>query len=264
MAGRPAMLEGSLLARKGDAVPVIPDDSPLTESLEAATSEVVPLHRVVAPADAPVREAPPPPPVAVTTQPGASRRRVMIILAGFLVLCLIAFALAARGTNESTEPGPPTAAETGALTVPVPDSAPTGRSELSVATRPGTKTPPTVEKPASVLEKATATVDPLPIVAALKKPRTVTPVMLPVPRPKLYMLQFASVGGKRRAFEEVVRLQKRLGGILGGRKITVSNSEVAGRKRYRLRAGSFGSLRKANSVCRRVARFDVDCLAIRR
>ena len=85
-----------------------------------------------------------------------------------------------------------------------------------------------------------------------------------MPRPKLYVLQFASVSAKRRAFEEAVRLQKRIGGILGDRKIEVVNSEVGGHTRYRLRAGSFGSLRTAISVCRRVARFDVDCLPIRR
>lgn len=249
MAGRPAMLEGGLLVRKGDAEPVIPDNSPLTESLEAATSKVVPLHRVTAPADDPVPDAAPPP-VEFPTQIISPRRRVIIILAALLVLCLIAFALAARGTGDGVEPGPPlAAATTGALTAP--EAAPASPTELSAVTPPAAQLPP-------------AAIDPLPIVAAPEKPRTVSPVLLPVPRPKLYVLQFASVGGKRRAFEEAVRLQKHIGGIIGGRKIVVVNSEVGGRTRYRLRAGSFGSLRTAISVCRRVARFDVDCLPIRR
>lgn len=254
MAGRPAMLEGALLARKGDAAPVIPDDSPLTESVEAATSEVVPLHRVVAPADDPVRDAPPP--VELPTKLISPRRRVMIILAALLVLCLIAFALAARGTGDEVV--------SGALTAPAPESVPASPTKISVVTPPEVQPPPVVAKPAPVPEVAMAAIDPLPIVAAPDKPRAVTPVLLPAPRPKLYVLQFASVGGERRAFKEAVRLQKRLGGILGDRKIVVVNSEVGGRTRYRLRAGSFGSLRMAISACRRVARFDVDCLPIRR
>ncbi len=264
MAGRPAMLEGGLLVRKGDAEPVIPDNSPLTESLEAATLKVVPLHRVTAPADDPVPDAAPPP-VEFPTQIISPRRRVIIILAALLVLCLIAFALAARGTGDGVEPGPPlAAATTGALTAP--EAAPASPTELSAVTPPAAQLPPAVAKPtpAPVPPAATAAIDPLPIVAAPEKPRTVSPVLLPVPRPKLYVLQFASVGGKRRAFEEAVRLQKHIGGIIGGRKIVVVNSEVGGRTRYRLRAGSFGSLRTAISVCRRVARFDVDCLPIRR
>ncbi len=255
MAGRPAMLEGALLARKGDAAPVIPHDSPLTESVEAATSEVVPLHRVVAPADDPVRDAPPPP-VEFPTQLISPRRRVMIILAALLVLCLIAFALAARGTGDGVEPG--------ALTAPAPESAPASPTKIAVVTPPEAQSSPVVAKPVPVPEAAMAAIDPLPIVAAPDKPRAVTPVLPPAPRPKLYVLQFASVGGERRAFEEAVRLQKRLGGILGDRKIVVVNSEVGGRTRYRLRAGSFGSLRTAISACRRVARFDVGCLPIRR
>ncbi|MEE8332733.1 MAG: hypothetical protein V3R85_02710, partial [Alphaproteobacteria bacterium] len=226
-----AMLEGSLLARKGYAAPVIPDDSPLTESVEAATSEVVPLHRVAAPADEPVPDTPPRP-IEFPTQLISPRRRVAIILVALLVLCLIAFALAARGTSNGTEQGTPPTAKSGAIITPVP-------------------------------ENTVAVVDPRPTDFALEKPGTVTPVLQPVPRPKLYMLQFASLGGKRRAFEEVVRLQKSIGGILGGRKIMVINSGV-GRERYRLRAGSFESLRSAISTCQQVARFDVDCVPIRR
>jgi hypothetical protein len=244
MAGRPATLEGSLLARKGDATPAIPDDSPLTESLEAATSDIVPLHRVE-PSEAEPEQATLAPTAVRTARPVSPRRRAAIILVALLVLCLIVVALASGGTRSDSKPvPPPPARETGAVTAPAP-----------VAPEMAAVAPP--ESPAAQAAPPAAA-------APLKKPLKVTPVLAPVSPAQRYVLQFASVRGERQAAREAIRLQKRLGPVLDGRKIAVVGSKVSGVRRYRLRAGSYGSLRAAKTICRRVEIFKVECLPIRR
>lgn len=252
MAGTPATLEGSLLARKGAAVPVIPDDSPLLESVERATSDIVPLHRV----EAPEIETPQAAviPSDVRTAPLVSpRRRAAIILVALLVFCLIAVALASGGNRSDSERMLPPAAETSMAPAPEPVLA---NAPDTTAVTPPEPRPMDSEPVAAPAE---------PVVAApRKKPLTVTPVLATVSPSRRYVLQFASVRAERRAFQEAVRLQKRLGGILGGRKIVVVGSRVSGVKRYRLRAGAYGSLRAAKSICRRAAILKVECLPIRR
>lgn len=297
MAGRPASLEGKLLARKGAAAPVIPDDSPLTESLEQATSDVVPLHRVEAPPeDAPAPAAPAPSQTVISEQPVSSWRRASIILVALLVLGLVAIVLANRDKKRSFEP-PPSAADAGTPTAPAPESgsaeeaaaaasasepvsapepapppaatpAPVAAPEPAAdVTPPPPPSPPAKAEPAeppapAAPEPAAAAAPPEKPPAARPKPPA-TAAAAPAVSSKRYVLQFASITGERRARQEAARLQKLLGGVLDGRKIVVIDSQVGGRTRYRLRAGGYETLRAAMSTCRRVARVKVDCLPIR-
>lgn len=277
MSGRPAQLDSSLLARKGDARPVIPDDSPLTESVEGATSDVIPLHRVESAGPEPAQAALVP--SMIHTAPAVSpRRRAVVILIALLVLALVAIALAFRG-NRGHQPG------TGAAGDPVPghavtataqDPAPPSAAEVAKAP-PETPAPPAAAapemppappaSPAAGEAPATSPEPPaaaLPPAAPLRKPVAETPAAAPAPPTAPYLLQFASVRGERRARQEAARLQKLLARVLDGRKIVVVGTEVRGRTRYRLRAGGFDSLRTAISACRRVAHLKVDCLPIRR
>jgi len=276
MAGRPAPLEGSLLARKGDATPVIPDDSPLMESVEGATSDVVPLHRVETPEPAPPPVAPP----LVETTAVSPHRRAAIILVVLLVLFLVAVALAARGHRNGSVSGPAAAVTSGPVATSVPADLPAGSAPAPVPkavspepappdTAPSEPGPPDTASPEGTVaavpsDSGTEPVPADPAPQPAQSPEAATPESAPAPPSKLYVLQFASVRDEDRAMKEAVRLQKRIGGALGGRKVVVVSTEVRGRKRYRLRAGSFDSLRVAIAACRNIARLKVDCLPIRR
>jgi len=148
MAGRPASLDSSLLARKGDATPAIPDDSPLTGSVEEATSDVVPLHRVALPDREPAARAEMASSTVLPAQPDSHWRRAAIILVALLILGLFAVVLADRGNRGEFKPPAPPAQRSEAL--PQTDMPPQPRTvtqaeapaQAGAATQPESAMPP--------------------------------------------------------------------------------------------------------------------------
>lgn len=298
--GRPASLDGSLLARKGAATPAIRDESPLVLQLDE--------HRAPAPVEAPAGSdratGGGPAENAGAAQRGMAKRigtpslRVWAPAAAVAVAAIAVGLWLSHGTNDvaPVRAEIPPASTTG--DVPPPQAAePTVQQQTAVTAPPATTGPatgaPVTEEPAvtSVAPVPATASEPVIAVNApgtevpppaseaeatpeigAEVPKMVAPV--PVPRAKpahaaipagAYAIQLASVPDERRAHQEAFRLQKNLGQILGGREIRVEKAVLKSKRTtYRLRASGYRNQAEARAACARIGRLKVDCLPIRR
>lgn len=132
----------------------------------------------------------------------------------------------------------------------------------------------TVPQPVALKELATSSVDisaakTAPVVAVV--PSAVKPKPFKAPKPPVsvrsgrYLLQLASLPTAQDAKREVSRLQNRLRGVLGKRKIAVVRAVPKGKGPvYRLRASAYQTRNSARSACDRVRKLKVGCLVVRR
>ena len=80
-----------------------------------------------------------------------------------------------------------------------------------------------------------------------------------------YLLQLSAVPTARSARREIVRLEKRLGRLLGDRKIIVVKAAPPGKPAvYRLRASSYESRAAARNACKQIRKKKLGCLVVRR
>lgn len=289
---RPASLDGSLLARKGDAAPAIGGDSPLLEEL----GEPRPDQR----GSRSRRKK------SATGQDAAALGFVGKSLDwlaknpvyGILALA-IAVAILFTLTITVFKPAPDTTTPDGAVSrmpVPEPSAAapeateklvpPTDANSLSGAseetgdaageaiTRPADSTTEASPPPALTVPSAPPVPGTLAPVTSRKPPaespavapRTKRPVVAAPPvRSGRYLLQLAAVPTARAARQELARLERRLGSTLGKRKIRVVKAVPPGKPAvYRLRAGSYLSRKAASAACRQVRKKNLACWVVER
>lgn len=105
-----------------------------------------------------------------------------------------------------------------------------------------------------------------PVVAVVPAAVKPSPPKPPVSvRSGRYLLQLASLPTAREAKREVSRLQNRLRGVLGKRKIAVVRAVPKGKGPvYRLRASAYQTRNSARAACDRVKKLRVGCLVVRR
>ncbi len=258
---KPASLDGSLLARKGDAAPAIPNDSPLLEELGEPRS-----YRPGGPSgtEHPVAGAP----SAVRGPIGHGLawlvgHRVYGVF-GLAIGIAILFAMTIAALTPSlvvvSAPAPPIPpAPAASVVAPVKIIIPADGKSM---TKPSDAV---VE--AAVKEPETAVVprEPPPTVAAAVP--AVAPVVAANPsgRSGRYLLQLSAVPTARSARRELVRLEKRLGGLLGKRKIIIVKAAPRGKPPvYRLRASAYDSRAAARAACNQIRKKKMACWVVRR
>ena len=279
---KPASLDGSLLARKGDAAPAISNDSPLLEELgeprpDPAQDQTVGTAEALSPATEKGR--------GEAAEGGLSSRRsfgVIALVVGMVILFFVTFLALKQPPEESlmpghgsiqTEPSEAIGSATAAPVVSVSDSSdqPTSRLPDDHSKKQETDSPKIAEAsdgvkapvaalqapPSPPVETEEATV----AVAAIPRPAMAKPTV----RSGRYMLQLAAVPSERSARRELARLEKRLGGLLGGRKLVVVKAVPRGKPPvFRLRASSYETRGEARDACREIKKKKIACLVIRR
>lgn len=262
-AGRPASLDGSLLARKGDATPAIPPNSVLTEELGEPRPEPVPISlgsggSVAAPSG----------------WAGASVSRQKIMSALLLVILAAALLFAALRllpttvTVTSTSPAiTKLAAEivenkAGDVTANATETPEKLMPNESVSTKP------TAEAPSVLVNTGTGKIaaKKAPVVVLVPKAtRSKLPKRSPAVRSGRYLLQLASLPSAREARRELTRLHNRLRPVLGKRKIAVIRAVPKGKGPvYRLRASAYRTQNSARAACDRIKKLKIACLVVRR
>jgi hypothetical protein len=79
------------------------------------------------------------------------------------------------------------------------------------------------------------------------------------------MLQLSAVPDEKSARRERARLEKRLGRVLGKRKIIVVRAVPPGKPPvYRLRASAYDSRAAARAACDQVRKKNMACIVVRR
>lgn len=289
--GRPASLDGSLMARKGAAAPAISDESPLVLHLdgqgpEPAGPEPGPEAKqphgtagLAAVAGSGLRR--------ILARLAAVSPRVRLLVIGAAAVGVIAILwpsynpsdsspVRADSTSGAREPSAAAVAAPIAVALAVSDPSNGGTAATQTLTA-GIATAPVSRPviPASVTSGETAppvgVVDPTPEIP-VKVPKSVSPVPVPRAKPDVaalpagpYAVQLASIASEKRANKEAFRLQKYLGRILSGREIMVEKAVVKGKgTTYRLRASGYRTYAEARAACSQVVRLKVNCLALRR
>jgi len=304
---RPAALDGSLLARKGDAAPAIPNDSPLLEELgEPRTVS----RRGALGIEDPPAEAP-------GTKPGLIGRTfgwfaghpvygVLGLSVGIAILfgvTIVALTPPPRTVSAPPPPAPVSAAVQQKATIPTTmksEREPQGeaaavadKASERAAEPPVPLAPPVLPKPSAEImppEPPSKIVPLEPVVAAAPpKPPAVVSSPKPAPPPKpastvakakppavraaaaapsgrsgRYLLQLSAVPTASSARREATRLEKRLGSLLGNRKIVVVKAVLPGKPPvYRLRAGSYETRAAARAACNRIKKKNLACIVVR-
>jgi hypothetical protein len=296
---KPASLDSSLLARKGQATPAIPDDSPLMSGLVEPRPKPgggkFGLDRVT---DG-----------MVMKKIGPMRTRLIIATGIVLLLAVIAVAFwstksdlqvsdakpvpvnvetdgggQAKGTAASSKPTEPaikaTEGETLAKIAPASGEVlPSGKDpivqNLPEREQVATLTTPAPPKPTvkAAISQTSSERPEIFLIAPIVKPtpkRKKTSLIKPVQKAARvsvptgrYAVQLASFRNERRAVKEAERLQKRIGKYLKGHKIAVVKGTVAGKGSvWRLRAK--GYVRSdARAICKQVKRLKTKCLALK-
>lgn len=279
---KPASLDGSLLARKGDAAPAISIDSPLLEELGEPRPD--PTRRK--PADTAVDASRPPAGGQDDSAAGglSSRPsfRIISVVVGLAVLFIVAFLALKQPPEENLVPGhgpkqsKPVGAVSSATATPAssqPSASETGLSGLTAGdsqkaaiTKPKMAKADTVSaavasEPRAPVAPPAATEKNSTAVAAVPRPAMAKPVF----RPGRYMLQLAAVSNERSARRELARLERRLGGLLGQRKLIVVKAVPRGKPPvFRLRASSYETRADAREACKLIQKKKIGCLVIRR
>lgn len=268
--GRPASLDGSLLARKGDAAPAIPPNSPLTEELGEPRPEPVALSLSSKAAAAT--------PTGWLQGPGARERIVWILLLSFLAAALIFAATRLLPTTAIVVGQTPSGTEFARDESQPQSVAMAERPSEGPTIRPVTATAaatPAIEDGASGTSQTKDLPDAAPDrpageVQVAKNTPLVAIVPLPAkPKPAVrsgrYLLQLASLPSAGEAKRELNRLQDRLSRVLGERKIAVVRAVPKGKNPvYRLRASAYQTRNSARAACDRIKKLKIGCLVVRR
>ncbi len=262
---KPASLDGSLLARKGDAAPAIPSDSPLLEEL----GEPRP-NRPGGPSGTgnPVAGAP----SAVLGLIGhglawLAGHRVYGVLGlaiGMAILFAVTIAALTPSPDAVLAPAPP-----------APAASTVAPEKIIIPTDGESMTKPSdvvVEAAIEPSETAVAPPEPTARVTLPEPPATVAepaikPVVVAKPssRSGRYLLQLSAVPTAKSARRELARLEKKLGGLLGKRKIVVVKAVPPGKPPvYRLRASAYKSRAAARAACNRIRKKKMACWVVRR
>ena len=252
--GRPASLDGSLLARKGDATPAIAHNSPLTEELGEPRPDPIQMSFGASHTGSV--------PSATEDGSGARGRTLSVML-----LVLVAAAIMYTASQVL-----PTAATVTSLSQSDAKSTDEtgGKAEGSLKSDPApskarevTEKTATPEKPIDATSGPAAPADT--IIAAKNAPVAVvvpqaTVAKLPKSPPSVrsgrYLLQLASLPSDCEARRELARLQDRLRPVLGKRKIAVVRAVPKGRSPvYSLRASAYRTQKLARTACNCSYRF---------
>ena len=268
---RPASLDGSLLARKGDAAPAIANDSPLLEELGEP------------------RPNQPDGRLGKKNSVARSRGSVLVLIGhglawlavrpvfGVLALAIgiaILFAVTIAALTPSPDgvsapaPSEPVAsvAEPEKIILPTDGKSMTEPSDpvMEAATKPpefAVVVPP--DPPATIV----APEPPAKVVAVAppaKRAVAATPSRRSV-RSGRYLLQLSAVPTAKSARTELARLEKRLGRLLGKRKIIIVKAAPPGKPPvYRLRASAYDSRAAARAACDRIRKRKMACIVVRR
>jgi hypothetical protein len=283
------MLDGSLLARKGDASPAISSNSPLLDELGEPRSETaVGTYGTGKPPEA-----------GSAATPGLIGQ----LLAWFarhpifgVIWLAIGIAILFGVTIAALTPWPHAAPPTPAASVAVPEKimlptdsdsiAGVSDREMEAADRASETLPAQSTQPEKMdrPDLSAATFPPEPPAPDVRPgppappPAEVAatrPVPRPVPKPAApakpsvrsgpYLLQLSAVPNARGARRELARLEKRLGNVLGDRDIIIVKAVPPGKLPvYRLRVRAYESRSAARAACNRIRKLKLDCLAVKR
>jgi hypothetical protein len=261
---RPASLEGSLLARKGDAAPAIASDSPLLDEL----GEPRPNRPGAAPGSGKSG-------AAANALLGRFGRGLAwfadhpvygILGLAIGIAILFAVAIAALAPPPDTVSSP---------TLPAPQEITIPTDGNSMTEPPDTVKEAAAELPKARISETTVAPPELPkkVIAPPEPPARVVPV--PVAKPVIvakpsgrsgrYVLQLSAVPTAQSARSELARLTKRLGRLLGNRKIIVVKAVPPGKRPiYRLRASAYDTRAAARAACNRIRKRKMACWVVRR
>ena len=281
---RPATLDGSLLARKGDAAPAISNNSPLLEELGEPRSEQPGGPYGTGPASVGSRGG-----VAGLFGRGLawSAQHPIYGVLGFAVGIAILFTVTIIALTPSSEVVSPPVAPEPRMSVSEPETIEKPADAASLA-KPADKAGETAvpaakpeaapvvmarPKPAAPAASS-ATASKPPLVKSVPKPpvdsKRAVPTKPAVTAPPSsnsgrYLLQLSAVPSAKAARTELVRLNKRLGGVLGNRKIIVVKAVPRGKLPvYRLRASAYDTRSAARAACRQIRKKKMACIVIRR
>jgi hypothetical protein len=279
------MLDGSLLARKGDASPAIPSNSPLLDELgEPRSGQPGGPSGIGKPVEAGSDAAP-----GLIGQLLAWVARHPIF--GVIWLA-IGIAILFGVTIAALTPWPDAAPPTPAASISVPEEITLPTDNDAMADVPVTETeavdnaPETISSPSgppAALERpdlSAVTRSSEPLAPAVRpEPPAPPPAKVAAPRPAPkpaapakpsvrsgpYLVQLSAVPNARGARRELARLEKRLGNILGDRDIIIVKAVPPGKLPvYRLRVRAYESRAAARAACNRIRKLKLDCLAVRR
>jgi hypothetical protein len=273
---RPASLDGSLLARKGDATPAIANDSPLLEELGEPRPD-----QIVDPSG--------------TTRPVEDSSGGVLGLIGhglsmlarhpvYGVLSLaIGIAILFAVTIVALTPSPDLVS---APAVPTPAASADSPDETKIPTdaKSMTEPPEEVGESATILPETVTSPPDSPVqVTPAEPPARMSPPEPPAPRvvakpparPAVaaspsarsggYLLQLSAVPTAKAARRELLRLQNRLGRLLGDRKIVVVKAVPPGKPPvYRLRASAYDTHAAARAACKQIQRRKIACWVVPR
>ena len=278
--GRPAALDGSLLARKGDAAPAISNNSPLLEELgEPRSQQSVGTYGTGKQSG------------TGDGSPSGPLGRGLAWMAQHPIFGVLAFALGIAILFGVTVLALTSGSDEGSAPImPSPVAATAEPEKIEIPTDGKSMTQPADRKMEAVMkepdptpaspELPKVTAPPLPPAAAIAPPKepaapkaaAVKPVAKPpvtkAPPPSRagrYLLQLSAVPTAKSARSELTRLSKRLKGILGNRKIIVVKAVPPGKPPiYRLRASSYETRSSARNACKRIRQRKMACIVVRR
>ena len=274
---KPASLDGSLLARKGTAVPAVPLNSPLTEELGEPRPRATVVRFDVpsppgAPADAvPAANRPPAGRIAAVLIAAAAVAGLLFAMVKFLPTPDRAAGDGAKGPVVTTAAGRPAEERSGTATGapaasrasavdPVRFAGGSPHPPAPIALAPAVSPRVAESEPAKSPRTPAVKTKPAAPVAVGKRDSAAAPATS-----SPYLLQLASVPSPAAARTEAARLQKRLGALLGRNRIVTVRAVGADRQTvYRLRVGGYASLSAARDACTRIRQQKIDCLAVRR
>jgi Flp pilus assembly protein TadD len=169
---------------------------------------------------------------------------------------------------------------------PGPAVAPTDAAAASPAVAPAAANPKVTAAPAPMVVAATSVPTPVSpaaprvpapavVAAAPREPAPALVAAAPAPAPPVHAvapaatqpgwtpwLQLAAVRSEHDVQYEWHRLQTRLPELLGGRSLTVSQSDSRDHTYWRLRTGDFANLADANALCLRIRSAGGNCFAV--
>ena len=269
---RPASLDGSLLARKGDAAPAIANDSPLLEEL----GEPRP--------DRPVGRSGAIQTVAdgsgavlgmigrgMTWLAGHPVYGVLVLAMGIAILFTVTIAALTPSSNSVSAPAVST--PVAAVGAPEEINNPTDGKSMTepsdAVTETATMPSETVMVPPDTQARLVAPDPPakltLPEPAAAKPPAKPAVATIPSGRSGGYLLQLSAVPTAKAARSELARLESRLRSLLGNRKIVVVKAVPPGKPPvYRLRASAYGTRGAARAACKRIRKKNMACWVVKR
>jgi hypothetical protein len=273
---RPASLDGSLPARKGDAAPAIANDSPLLEELgeprPAPSGGRLGAKKAFVGAPSALLGLLGNALAWLAGHPVFGVLGLAIGIAILFAVTIAALTPSPDATSSPTQPAP-AASDAGPEKIILPTDgksmAETSDAVMEAATKPSKTTMAPPDPPAAIAlpeppAKIVAPEPPAAVVAA-KPPAKRAVAASPSRRSGRYLLQLSAVADARSARSELVRLEKRLGRLLGKRKIIVVKAVPPGKPPvYRLRASSYNSRAAARAACTQIRKRKMACIVVKR